>query len=257
MAAIPGIRMRVAVFCVEEMGMASAASVTSQLIDQLRPKMLVMLGMCCGFQQEQCQNRSALGDVIVVREAACWDEGKYGELAKGTFFFNRARNLHIEKPLDHLISSLLESDSEQLANAMKNTWNDRRSISLRKKFKPDVCNFPDIKYGLLLSGSSVVANDVKGDEIITRFPNALGLEMEVFGVYKAVDRAVGAKPIVLAVKGVADFGNGEKHSEFQSLASRLSYCVAHEIIRTCFAKLGDGSCITSVVDPKREREALR
>lgn len=231
--------LRVAVFCVEEMGMASAASVASQLIDQFRPKMLVMLGMCCGFQQEQCQNRSALGDVIVVREAACWDEGKYGELAKGTFFFNRARNLTIDKPLDRLISSLLESDRDMFSNAIKGTWGERRSVSLRKKFKTDVCSFPDIKYGLLLSGSSVVANDVKGDEIITRFPNALGLEMEVFGVYKAVDRAVGAKPVVLAVKGVADFGNGAKHNEFQSLASRLSYCVAHEIIRMYFAKLED------------------
>ena len=85
--------------------------------------------------------------------------------------------------------------------------------------------------------SYVVAHDVKGDEIINRFPNALGLEMEIFGFFKAIELAVGAKPAMMAVKGVADFGDGSKHKLFQPLASRLSYCVASEIISNYFNRI--------------------
>jgi nucleoside phosphorylase len=131
--------------------------------------------------------------------------------------------------LDQVISSLVESGMDGLRSEMKGVWNERKSVSLRKKFKEDAAQFPDIKYGLLVSGSSVIAHDVKGDEIITRFTNAIALEMEIYGAYTAVDKIVGAKPVVLGIKGVADFGDGSKHKEFQSLASRLSYCVAKTI----------------------------
>jgi nucleoside phosphorylase len=208
------------------MGLSPAAGAASQLIAQYRPRILCMLGMCCGFRQEKCQNKSKLGDVIIVRESACWDEGKYAELDRTSFFFNRAKTRVVDNQLDRLISSLVESDMRLLQSAMKPIWNGNAAVRLRKKFKDDSAEFPDVKYGLLVSGSSVIAHDVKGDEIISRFTNAIALEMEVYGVYTAVENTVGAKPIVLGIKGVADFGDGSKHKQFQSLASKLSYGVA-------------------------------
>jgi nucleoside phosphorylase len=129
---------------------------------------------------------------------------------------------------------MIESDMEELRAAMKGVWNQRKSRVLRRKFDNDTRAFPDVKYGLLVSGSSVIAHDVKRDEIITRFTNAIALEMEMYGAYTAVDRTMGAKPLVLGIKGVADFGDGAKHREFQSLAGRLSYCVASAILKRIF-----------------------
>lgn len=222
--------LRVGVFCIGEMGLAAAAAATSQLVDQLRPRMLLMLGMCCGFRQEKCQNKSKLGDVIIARTAACWDEGRYGELDQESFFFNRALPLSVNDELDSLISSLVETETDNFRAAMKETWSNRKVAALKRTFAGDIGIFPELKYGLLLSGSSVIAHDVKGDEIIDRFPSALGLEMETFGVYKAAALSVGVKPIVLSVKGVADFGDGSKHKKFQALASRLSHDVGMEIV---------------------------
>ena len=239
--------LRTVVCCQEEMGMAAAAAVTAQLVAQFRPKVVMMLGMCCGFRQEECQNRSNLGDVIVARETACWDDGKYGEVDNKSFFFNRAKPRVVESSVDHLIGSLLESDMNSLRESMKDTWNRPKAKSLRRKFKDDTGVFPDVKYGLLLSGSSVIAHDVKGDEIIMRFGNALGLEMEVFGVYTAVDRSVGVRPLVLGIKGVADFGDGAKHKEFQSLSSELSYCVGSVILARYFDGLLDGAVPQAIV----------
>jgi nucleoside phosphorylase len=78
--------MRVAIYCIEEMGLSPAAAATSQMITQFRPRMICVLGMCCGFRQEKCQNKSKLGDVIIVRESACWDEGTYAEVDNESFF---------------------------------------------------------------------------------------------------------------------------------------------------------------------------
>jgi nucleoside phosphorylase/CheY-like chemotaxis protein len=228
--------LRVGAFCIGEMGMSAAAAAATQLVHQLRPRMLLMLGMCCGFRQEKCQSKSKLGDIIIARSAACWDEGRYGELEKESFFFNRALPLSVHDDLDSLISSLVETEMAAFQASMKRTWSERRSILLRKEFAEDTGEYPEPKYGLLLSGSSVVAHELKGDEIIDRFPNALGLEMETFAVYKAAALTVGVKPIVLSIKGVADFGNGSKHKKFQGLASRLSYDIGREIITRYFEK---------------------
>lgn len=228
--------LRVGAFCIGEMGLAPAAAAASQLIDQFRPRMLLMLGMCCGFRQEKCQNKSKLGDVIIARSSACWDEGRYGELDKESFFFNRAVPLPLDRELDSLISSLEETEMSAFREAMRPTWSEGSSTRLRRKFGRDAGDFPEAKFGLLLSGSSVIAHDVKGDEIIERFPSALGLEMETFAIYKAANLAVGVRPAVLSVKGVADFGDGSKHKKFQSLASRLSYDVGKEIIAKYFER---------------------
>lgn len=229
--------LRVGIFCIEEMGLAAAAASAAQLIDQFRPRILFMLGMCCGFRQDICYSPSKLGDIIVVREVACWDEGRYGEVNKEGFFFNRAKPHFVSKEVDRLVNSLVESQKDQFVGRLKKAWEEKSALRIRKKFKEEVGAFPDIKYGLLLSGSSVIAHDLKGDEIIKRFPNALGLEMEVFGIFKAADRSVGVSPAVMAVKGVADFGDGSKHKKFQSLASRLSYHAALHIIEKFFDSL--------------------
>lgn len=150
----------------------------------------------------------------------------------------RYRSLRVRVPvdreLDSLISSLEETEMSAFKEAMKHTWSESGSIRLRRKFSADTGDFPEAKFGLLVSGSSVIAHDVKGDEIIDRFPSALGLEMETFAIYKAASLAVGVRPVVLSIKGVADFGDGSKHKKFQSLASRLSYDIGREIITKYF-----------------------
>src|SRR5262249_35860544 len=64
-----------AILCVGEMGAAPSAAIVSQAINIYRPRVVAMVGMCCGFSSSSCSSPSKLGDVIVVRESASWEEG--------------------------------------------------------------------------------------------------------------------------------------------------------------------------------------
>jgi hypothetical protein len=54
--------------------------------------------------------------------------------------------------------------------------------------------------------------------------------MEVFGLYSATDFVVGIKPLCLAVKGVADFGDGEDKPELQEIASASAAIIFKKIL---------------------------
>ena len=67
-----GTQYRAALLCIGDTGLAPAAALASQAILVLRPRMVVMLGMCAGFKAKGIQ----LMDVLAARSSACWQEGK-------------------------------------------------------------------------------------------------------------------------------------------------------------------------------------
>jgi nucleoside phosphorylase len=107
-----------------------------------------------------------------------------------------------------------------------------------KNYRDQCRPVPEIKYGLVVSGSSVVADVAQIEEIMARQSGAIGLEMEIFGIYTAVQKSIGSKkPAVLGIKGVADFGDGEKHDHIQAHASILSFYTMLALLRKLY---GDG-----------------
>ena len=74
-----------------------------------------------------------------------------------------------------------------------------------------VRDVPSVRFGMLVSGSSVIADEDVVRDILQRHPTAIGLDMEMFGLFTAVDRCFGRRPSVLGIKGVADFGHRYVH----------------------------------------------
>jgi nucleoside phosphorylase len=85
-------------------------------------------------------------------------------------------------------------------------------------------------YTATVSGSSLIADEKKIAEIIKRHPRAIGLEMENYALYTAIDFLPGLKPCKLAIKGVADFGDGQKKDDVQKLASTFSAITFFKIL---------------------------
>ena len=54
------------------------------------------------------------------------------------------------------------------------------------------------------------------------FPGAIGLEMEIYGMFIAVEYAIGRPPEYIAFKTAADFADSEKKDAAQKLASAIS-----------------------------------
>ena len=221
---VTGLRtLRGALCCVDEMGMAPAAAVASQAISTFRPRLLGMLGMCCGFATNACASPRKLLDAIIVREVNCWEEGKYDAKAVGSGFRNRGRDRMIDQEILADVEGVVEAAVDTFMPQLKKLSKTSAYRKVVQHFAADlVRQTPDVQLSSLVSGSSVVADRVIIDEILGRNPKALGLDMEMYGVYSAAAKAMGRQPSVLGVKGVADFGEVDKDDAAQKVASVVS-----------------------------------
>ncbi|MEH2480635.1 nucleoside phosphorylase/CheY-like chemotaxis protein [Nitrobacteraceae bacterium AZCC 2146] len=232
-----GRSLRTTLICIGEMGIASAAVLTSQAISLLRPRIVSMLGMACGFNHERSSSPALFGDVLIARECACWEEGKYLEYGKEKerLFRNRANIRTVDGAIAPVLSATIETASESIVPIFATFLKSAGSRKLREAYGESIRQTPELKYGMVVSGSSVIADSAQIDEIIKRHPSAVGLEMELYGVFTAAQKCVGRPPGVLGIKGVADFGDGAKHKHIQAYASILSFYTLIGILRELYA----------------------
>lgn len=233
-----GRTLEAALCCVNEMGMAPTAAIASQAISIFRPRLIAMVGMCCGFFDEKCSSPRKMMDVIVAREVSCWEEGKYDALAQKGEFKNRSRARMVDDLIRDDVDRIVEQADKTLTPALRKIASRKTYKSIREHFaakseKELVREVPEVKYAPIVSGSSVIADQSVVREIIDRHPNAIGLDMELFGLYAAADRAYGRRPSVLGVKGVADFGEVDKDDTAQIEASKL----AAEVFKSILSEL--------------------
>ncbi|PQZ77362.1 MULTISPECIES: response regulator [unclassified Brevundimonas] len=222
----PGQRpLKTALVCIGEMGMAPAAAAASEAMNLFRPRMIAMVGMCCGFNTSVSASPRKLLDVLVAREVACWEEGKYesDKQSGDGQFRNRAKTRLVDDAIRNQVEQTVEQASAHLTPRLRRVANTKQYKAVAEQFdETDIRAIPEVKFSPIVSGSSVVADDDMITEILGRHPNALGLDMEIAGLHAAVDRCLGKKPSVLAVKGVADFGRADKGANAQVMASRCA-----------------------------------
>lgn len=220
-----GRMLKTALVCIGEMGMAPAAAAASEAINLFRPRMIAMLGMCCGFNASTSASPRKLLDVLVVREVTCWEEGKYepDKDTGGGQFRNRAKTRLVDDAIRSQVEQTIEEAAAHLTPRLRRVARTRSYKAVVALFdETQIRAVPDVKFSPIVSGSSVVADDEVIAEILDRHPSALGLDMEIAVLHAAVDRCLGKKPSVLAVKGVADFGRADKGSEAQVMAARCA-----------------------------------
>ena len=232
-----GTILSLGVVCLGEMGLSSSAATTARLICDFRPRTLVMLGMCCGIRNSKMPYQPAYGDVIIAKESACWDEGKYfnDESLDDPFYFSPKIRLIEADPLKR-IENILEGSYTDLRESLQKLYCNHSDLNVaRDKFGNDFNMSTDVHLGMLLSGSSVIDSPSKLSDIKGRYPYATGLEMEAFSVYTAAESVGGIRPTTLVIKGVADYGDGNKCKTTQKMASEGSWTVFFELLnRTNF-----------------------
>jgi len=220
----------VCVVCIQEAGLSVSSAVVAVLVSLLRPRYLLMLGMCCGLNDELSPAKGKLGDVIVATETACWDEGKYSDeiVAKDPFYV-RAKTRTPQNEFRKKVDGCIETKSSEIESGLKNAAESFDLDKIAKECDEEVTRSPKIYAGMMLSGSSVIDSVSQVEVIRKRFPSAIGIEMEAHAIYCAVDAGIGAKPSALVIKGIADHGQGKKNKAAQKLASAMSF-----MARRCF-----------------------
>jgi nucleoside phosphorylase len=170
----------------------------------LKPRLVIIGGICAGVE-----GKTRIGDLVIGSDMFNYDSKKRrkkGDLADYPF-------LPIHWDLKTELDSILED--QQLSRSISDEWG-------RKTGRPE--HELEIHLAPFASGSAVVANTDVLEEIKLHQRRVRGLDMEVFGVAKAVHFDSMAK--FLAVKSVSDFGDDEKAQDDNPNDIYREYCCA-------------------------------
>jgi len=81
--------------------------------------------------------------------------------------------------------------------------------------------------GQMLSGNKLIDDPSFKQELIKRFPDSIGGEMEGAGVFDACSRA---RIEFIVVKGVSDWADGKKHDGYQEMAAASATSLARHVL---------------------------
>jgi nucleoside phosphorylase len=194
----------VATTCFSQMGMVPAAILTTRALISLKPKLVIIGGICAGVEK-----KTKIGDLVIGSDMFNYDSKKVTkdkELADYS-------PVPIHWDLQNALNAMLED--QNLAASLEQEWtakDPRPEHSISLHLAP------------FASGSAVIADSEVFEEIKQHQRRVRGLDMETFGVAKAVHYESNIK--FLAVKSVCDFGNEEKAEDAHDNDKYRSFCCA-------------------------------
>ena len=182
------------------MGMVAAATLTQKLVYQLRPRLLVMTGICAGVK-DACQ----LGDVLLADPCWDWQMGKY---LKETF---EVAPDQIQAPLEITERIRLLRQDRELLIGIAEAYDGE---------KPD--QIPSLLVGPVASGSAVLSDSATVETIRMQHRKLVGVDMELYGVYSSARDSCSPRPLTFGLKGVSDFADHLKNDKYNKYAAYMS-----------------------------------
>lgn len=205
-------QLKIALVTLPRMGLVNSTAITMRSINLLRPKLVIMPGICAGIKTEV-----NIGDIIIAE--TCW-EWQVGKVTTDDF---KSEVYQIQ--IDDYSKGLLHTDVSYEINKFWRTFEEPRPQEKTK-----------ILSGAIVSGSSVISNQEKIREITQQHRKLLGLEMEIFGVYTACMQGW-PRPKFFAAKAVCDYGDNEKHDNYQNYCANISANYIFNIIKKNINKI--------------------
>lgn len=204
----------IGVFCLR-MGPVQAAILTTKCLKIVQPKLVIMGGICAGLPK-----KTEIGDVVAAEVSWDWQSGKFVDANGVEGFEISPHQLDINESLRSPLT-LLKKDTE--------FWRSLAEIAAQNKI-----GIPKLVVGPMASGSAVLADERVVERIKThQHKNVVGLDMETYGVYAAVQSCAPQIP-VLSLKSVCDKGDLQKNDMFQTYAADVSAkTIAHFLTKHC------------------------
>jgi nucleoside phosphorylase/CheY-like chemotaxis protein len=193
------------------MGMPAASVLSMKLIQRFRPKYICMAGICAGLK-----GKGNIGDPIMADRV--WDYGsgkhiiKTVDRKKVEAFKPYINQIALDKELSSQFSNIISKNLyfSEIQSSWKNTYNDKLIGRI----------------GPFASGSAVIANENKLNEIKEQHGQLVGFDMESYAVFYAADNCSYPKPTPFIIKSISDFGDSHKNNprkdEFQEYAAFTS-----------------------------------
>ncbi|WP_445354650.1 hypothetical protein ACJJI5_16290 [Microbulbifer sp. EKSA008] len=189
-----------------QMGMPAAGVVTSRLITNFRPKLLVMSGICAGVR-----GKSNFGDVLVADPCFDYGSGKWvSDPSSSELSFRPAPYpFRLNHCINRIISRLsgLKGIGEEIADGFEGE-------------RPE--DVPRIIMNAMASGGSVLQARSLMQGVIAQHKNLIGIEMESYAVFAAAEYSGDPAPMCISIKSVCDFGDEDKDDRFHKFACHTS-----------------------------------
>jgi len=181
------------------MGLVDAAAISSQILSIFRPRLICMAGICAAFKDEV-----ELGTLLVTDP--CWEHqaGKW----KGEKF----KLSHYQEPLQNSVRTVLSQIIEE-----------EPSCDSLKTGIPGLCGVRAHAAIIAptVSGSAVIASETIASQIREQHHKIGGLDMEVYGLYRAA--ALHTEDVLcFAAKTTVDFATEAKGDNLHNAGAVFS-----------------------------------
>lgn len=204
--------------CFAGPGNVDASSITSNLLSELNPNYVIMLGIAAGMR-EKC----ALGEVILSERIVAYESAA---LVEGGIMESRPRILELDIKVRQDISSYLSN-----INSIKD-----RLTQIYEKLAIDLPEQADIgqvsksvmpRTATIASGEKLLRDPEKFKALREINGKIEIAEMEGTGLFEACHNY---KKPVLMIRGISDFGDSTKDNRFHSLAAKAATAVTVDFI---------------------------
>lgn len=209
-----GKTLRVVATASTSMGLTAAAIVTTQLIMQFRPRLVVMIGIAAGTRAGNKQ----FGDVLVADPSVDYNSGKVVD-SKGIREF-------LPDPYPIGLNARLRSVLQKYAS-------DKTVFDgIRSRWKGDLPQAANrLHIGPLGAADQVIDDPNRVLEITKNWRKLVGVEMETYAVYRACHESPDPKPRAVSFKAVCDFA-AEKTDSWQPYAAFMGAQFACDFLKS-------------------------
>lgn len=184
----------------KEMGMTAAAALSMKIIEQFRPRYLIMVGIAAGVSYKR-QREQLYGDVIAADMIWNYASGKFVSPEKAEIQYGNVG--FISRP------SVITMDPEI-----------KGYIEKAAKSPENQCY---LHIGPMACGTAVVANsEVLAKQVHSKYEGTAGLDMESYGVAYAAENASEPRPKAIILKSICDMADSEKSDQYQKFAAYTS-----------------------------------
>lgn len=195
------------------MGLTAASIVTTQLIMQFRPRIVVMIGIAAGTRDGNKQ----FGDVLVADPSVDYNSGKVVEADGIREFLPDPYPIGLNPRLRSVLQKYRAN--QPVFERIKAGWDGSCPVGLNR-----------LHIGPLGAADQVIDDAVRVLEIQKNWRKLIGVEMETYGVYRACYESPEPKPRFVSFKAVCDFA-AEKSDSWQAYAAYMAAGFAYMFLK--------------------------
>jgi nucleoside phosphorylase len=209
-----GTSLRAVAATSTSMGLTAASIVTTQLVLQFRPRLVVMTGIAAGTKDGGKQ----FGDVLVADPSVDYNSGKVVRQNGIRDFLPDPYPIGLNARLRSVL--LKHRGANPLFAAIQRGWSGRLPPTMNR-----------LHVGPVGAADQVIDDAERVVEIQRNWRKLIGVEMETYGVYRACHEAPDPKPRFVSFKAVCDFA-AEKSDSWQDYAAYVAAEFAVRFIKT-------------------------